>query len=113
VIITNILLNTNYIASITYNAGQIVMRLNGVQVQTGTLASSTGSNANNRLKIGFDIDPSSMQGRVRDIVILPYAASLRQLQLWEGFLSWKTITNRWALNSTHPFANRPPYTGDL
>jgi hypothetical protein len=105
--------STNYIASITYNGGAVTMRLNGQQVQTGTLANQTGGNGTNRLVIGPGVDPHVMPGLVRDIVILPYSANTQTVEKWEGYLHWRAgATSTTLSNTLHPFYSRPPMISD-
>jgi hypothetical protein len=87
------------------------MRLNGQRVSTGTLPIVTGANANNRLVIGPAADPNVMPGLLRDVMVLPYAASLPLIERVEGYLHWRGNRST-AVASSHPFKNRPPLIGD-
>jgi hypothetical protein len=110
VLIAAINLNTNLIVTFTYNAGQATIRVNGAPAVSGTLP-PVGAAASNRLIIGPSVDPAPMQGVIRDIVVLPYVATLQQIERWEGYLHWRGNQTT-PLIAAHSFRNRPPLIGD-
>jgi hypothetical protein len=111
VVIAPVPLNTNCLATIIYSSGAVTMRLNGQRVSTGTLPIVTGANANNRLVIGPSTDPNVMPGLLRDVMVLPYSASLPLIEKVEGYLHWRGNRST-GFASSHPFRNRPPLIGD-
>jgi hypothetical protein len=89
-----------------------VNRGNVIQNNVDT-ASPSASNASFALQIGASGNNASpLIGYIAEIIVLPYIASIRVLQLIEGYFAWKWGLRSEALIAGHPFANRPPLIGD-
>jgi hypothetical protein len=111
---TTIATNTNYLLVWRFDGSastKSILRVNGALAASGgitaTAATSTGA-----LFVGFGPDPNSFTGRMRDLLILPYAATDRQIELIEGYLYWKGGRLVETPPASHPFRNRPPLIGD-
>ena len=89
-----------------------LLRLNGADLVSGGItATATTSNAG-ALNIGFGVDPNTFVGLMRDLIILPYAASDALIRKIEGFLYWKSGQLFRTPPARHPFKLRPPLVGD-
>ncbi len=111
---TTIATNTNYLLVWRFDGSastKSILRVNGALAASGgiTATATTGTGA---LFVGFGPDPNSFTGRMRDLLILPYAATDRQIELIEGYLYWKGGRLVETPPASHPFRNRPPLIGD-
>jgi hypothetical protein len=111
---TTIATNTNYIIVWRFDGNastKSILRVNGVLAASGGITAAT-TTSTGALFVGFGPDPNTFRGRMRDLLILPYAATDRQIELIEGYLYWKNGRLVETPPASHPFANRPPLIGD-
>jgi hypothetical protein len=114
VTVTTIATNTNYLLVWRFDGSastKSILRVNGVLVASGGIT-ATATTSTGALFVGFGPDPNTFTGRMRDLLILPYAATDRQIELIEGYLYWKDGRLIDAPPAAHPFRNRPPLIGD-
>jgi hypothetical protein len=114
VLTTPIATNTNYVICWRFDGSastKSILRVNGaLAASSGITATTTASTG--ELFVGFGPDPNSFTGNMRDLLILPYAATDRQIELIEGYLFWKNGQLSVTPSASHPFCNRPPLIGD-
>jgi hypothetical protein len=111
---TTIATNTNYLLAWRFDGSastKSILRVNGALVASGGITATT-TTSTGPLFVGFGPDPNTFTGRMRDLLILPYAATDRQIELIEGYLYWKDGRLIDAPPAAHPFRNRPPLIGD-
>jgi hypothetical protein len=114
VTVTTIATNTNYLLVWRFDGSastKSILRVNGVLVASGGIT-ATATTSTGALFVGFGPDPNTFTGRMRDLLILPYAASDRQIEVLEGYLYWKDGRLIETPPASHPFCNRPPLIGD-
>jgi hypothetical protein len=112
--ITPIATNTNYVICWRFDGSastKSIVRVNGALATSGAIT-ATATTSTGALFVGFGPDPNTFTGRMRDLLILPYAASDRQIELVEGYLYWKDGRLIQTPPASHPFRNRPPLIGD-
>ena len=111
---TTIATNTNYLLVWRFDGSastKSILRVNGSLVASGGIT-ATATTSTGALFVGFGPDPNTFTGKMRDLLILPYAASDRQIELVEGYLYWKDGRLIETPPASHPFRNRPPLIGD-
>jgi hypothetical protein len=111
---TTIATNTNYVICWRFDGSastKSILRVNGALAASGGITATT-TTGTGELFIGFGPDPNTFIGNMRDCLILPYAATDRQIELIEGYLFWKNGQLSLTLPASHPFRNRPPLIGD-
>jgi hypothetical protein len=111
---TTIATNTNYIIVWRFDGSastKSILRVNGALAASGGIT-ATATTSTGALFVGFGPDPNAFIGRMRDLLILPYAATDRQIELIEGYLYWKNGRLVETPPASHPFRNRPPLIGD-
>lgn len=111
---TTLATSTNYIISWRFDGGastKSILRVNGALAASGGIT-ATATTSTGALLVGFGPDPNTFTGNMRDLIILPYAATDRQIELMEGYLFWKNGRLVETPPATHPFRNRPPLIGD-
>jgi hypothetical protein len=94
-------------------ANRSFVRVNKTLSQINTQPTApSASNASHLLQIGaVGNNTVPLIGYIAEIIILAFIASAKVRQQIEGYLAWRW-TLREALVAGHPFANRPPLTGD-
>lgn len=111
---TTLATSTKYIISWRFDGGastKSILRVNGALAASGGIT-ATATTSTGALFVGFGADPNTFKGNMRDLIILPYAATDRQIELMEGYLFWKNGRLVEIPLASHPFRNRPPLIGD-
>jgi|694.fasta_scaffold103771_4 hypothetical protein len=95
----------------TKRGGDGTISTNGEDIISGT--TSNTALGFDTFRIGNDAtgSDSGMNGFIAENIVIPYAVTLKEQKLIEGYLAWKwdLVYN---LSTSHPFKNRPPVIGD-